>query len=374
VQYFLDEDRHVIFTITQDEYRVNSVPHPEPIHDLVEGMVRSLRRINQQEFLYFSSQLYDLLIKPVEELIVGEKHLVIIPDDILHNVPFDALLKSTTEIEDRIVDFSTLDYLVTRHAISTHYSATLYLHTLKQAEHRKRLRSQLAMDDGFLGFAPVFRDAAHRVDSIPEPDITDITRLFSIDSRLVSELPYSEEEVYHIVKLFKQHGKPATAYFHTQASKEAFLENAGQYRIIHVASHGYINNENPDLSGVMFYQEDTNGSIMVSMLFTGEMYNLDLNADLVVLSSCDSAVGQLIKGEGLMAMTRGLLYSGASNVIVSLWKVYDRYTKDFMVEFYDRYIEGEPSASALREAKLTLISNETTAFPYIWSSFVLIGK
>jgi CHAT domain-containing protein len=109
-------------------------------------------------------------------------------------------------------------------------------------------------------------------------------------------------------------------------------------------------------------------------LYSNEIYNLDLKADLVVLSSCESGIGKLVKGEGMMALTRGFLYAGADNIITSLWKVYDKSTSILMKNFYKYVLEGESYSSALRKAKLEMISDPRTASPVNWSGFVLIGR
>ena len=104
------------------------------------------------------------------------------------------------------------------------------------------------------------------------------------------------------------------------------------------------------------------------------MYNLNLKADLLVLSSCQSGLGKYVKGEGVIAMTRGFFYSGVHNIIFSLWKVYDNQTNELMTNFYKQVLEGETFSSALRKSKLQMIADPSTAFPSKWSGFVLVGK
>ena len=110
------------------------------------------------------------------------------------------------------------------------------------------------------------------------------------------------------------------------------------------------------------------------MLFANETFDLDLNADLVVLSCCESGIGKFVKGEGMMAMTRGFFYSGARNVLFSLWKVYDRQTSDLMLNFYQNVLRGKTYSSALRRSKLRMIADRLTAFPSKWSGFILVGN
>ena len=109
-------------------------------------------------------------------------------------------------------------------------------------------------------------------------------------------------------------------------------------------------------------------------MYSDEIYNLNLNADLVVLSACESGLGKIVKGEGIIGLTRGFIYSGARNIVVSLWQVADKSTSELMIEFYRNILDGKSYSSSLREAKLKLIKDGTYSYPLEWSPFVLIGK
>ena len=108
--------------------------------------------------------------------------------------------------------------------------------------------------------------------------------------------------------------------------------------------------------------------------YSNELYNLELNADLVVLSACETGLGKLVRGEGILGFTRGLLYSGARNIIVSLWKVMDKSTSEFMIDFYRGVLEGDDYTTSLRETKLKMIKEGKYSAPKYWAPFVLIGK
>jgi CHAT domain-containing protein len=124
----------------------------------------------------------------------------------------------------------------------------------------------------------------------------------------------------------------------------------------------------------VFAQTPASASSDDIILYAGETYNLTLNADLLVLSSCESGTGKIVKGEGMMGMTRGFFYAGARNIMYSLWKVFDKHTNKLMQEFYEHVLDGETFSSAMREAKLSMIRNPTTAFPGKWAGFILMGK
>ncbi len=192
---------------------------------------------------------------------------------------------------------------------------------------------------------------------------------------MFEELKFSKWEVNSIVDLFLKN-KPneiSTAYFYSDASEENFKANAKDYKIVHIASHGFINEDQPDISGVIFAQPTDSAFTDDGILYSSETYNLNFNADLIVLSSCESGLGKLFRSEGMIALTRGFLYSGGSNIIFSLWKIPDKHTSELMVEFYRQMISGKTYSESLRQAKLKLIGNEITARPRSWAGFLLIG-
>ena len=189
-------------------------------------------------------------------------------------------------------------------------------------------------------------------------------------------MPYSEEEIKSIIRLFKKSGGKADGYFHTEANETSFKEKTDGYKYVHIASHSFTNDKYPALSGIAFSQPDSADNCEEDgILYSGESYNLNLsNTDLVVLSSCKSGLGKLIKGEGFLSLSRGFLYSGVPNIVFSLWNVKDGPTKDLMVHFYKQILKGKSYPEALRQAKLKLMGGKKTAAPQYWAAWVFIGK
>ena len=155
------------------------------------------------------------------------------------------------------------------------------------------------------------------------------------------------------------------------------------YQYIHIASHGFVNQEEPEFSGI-FMTRDTLTKAEDGILFSGELYNISLNAELVTLSACETGLGKISSGEGIIGLTRALIYAGAKNITVSLWKVSDTSTMKLMVDYYNNFLpydvpqglhESLSYAYALKAAKVKLIEEGGAfAHPYYWSPFVLIGK
>jgi CHAT domain-containing protein/uncharacterized protein HemY len=154
-----------------------------------------------------------------------------------------------------------------------------------------------------------------------------------------------------------------------------FGSQLANYRIIHFATHGLINSERPELSGIVLSMFDSEGHPQNGFLRLHDIYNLHLPADLVVLSACSTGLGKDVRGEGLIGLTRGFMYAGASGVIASLWKVDDDATAELMKNFYEALFQkGMAPAAALRYAQLTLSQNKRWQSPYYWAGFVIQGQ
>jgi len=147
------------------------------------------------------------------------------------------------------------------------------------------------------------------------------------------------------------------------------------YRYVHFATHGYIDSDRPDLSAIVLSLVDEEGKPEDGFLRAHEIYNLDLPAELVVLSACETGLGKEIKGEGLVGLTRGFMYAGARRVVVSLWNVNDKATAELMARFYRGMLRDKKTpAAALRSAQIEMSRQRQWQSPYYWSAFVLQGE
>jgi CHAT domain-containing protein len=148
-----------------------------------------------------------------------------------------------------------------------------------------------------------------------------------------------------------------------------------QYRVVHFATHALLDNEHPELSGLVLSLVDENGKPQNGFLELQDIYNLNLSADLVVLSACETGLGKDVRGEGLVGLTRGFMYAGASRVVASLWSVDDEATAELMKRFYQAMeLRGMSPAAALREAQIAISRQERWHDPYYWAGFVLQGE
>jgi CHAT domain-containing protein len=148
-----------------------------------------------------------------------------------------------------------------------------------------------------------------------------------------------------------------------------------EYRFVHFATHGLFNNEHPELSGLVFSLVDREGREQNGFVRLFDIYNMDLNAELVVLSACQTALGKEVRGEGIVGLTRGFMYAGAARVMTSLWKVDDEATAELMERFYEGMLkERQTPASALRAAQIWMLNQKRWGSPYYWAGFVLQGE
>jgi CHAT domain-containing protein len=185
-------------------------------------------------------------------------------------------------------------------------------------------------------------------------------------------LEYSAREIENIASLFKKGN--ADIYLRGDATEEN-VKREGElkkFNYVHFATHGFIDENKPDFSSLVLTQDKN--SEEDGFLRATEIFNLNLNADLVVLSACQTGLGKLIRGEGMVGLTRAFMYAGTPSVLVSLWSVKDASTATLMSDFYKNLIKGKLSKTdALRKAQLSMLGNEKFAHPFYWAPFVLVG-
>ena len=155
----------------------------------------------------------------------------------------------------------------------------------------------------------------------------------------------------------------------------AMNPNLAKYRILHFATHGAFNNDQPALAGIVLSMFDNRGQVQDGVLRLHDIYNLNLPVELVVLSACNTALGKSVKGEGLVGIVRGFMYAGAKRVVASHWKVDDEATGELMGRFYVQMLkENRSPAAALRQAQLAVREQERWRAPFYWAAFVLQGE
>ncbi|AHW62220.1 CHAT domain-containing protein [Draconibacterium orientale] len=298
-----------------------------------------------KQYCISSHNLYNLLIAPFENDL-HEKHLTIIPDGKLNYISFDGLLKTLPDTSETI-RFNELNYLVKDVNINYANSVNIFL---KNKASKPKLRNHT------LAFAPEYNSEEFKMTGT---------------SYKLAPLPGVQKEVDEIAKSVN-----TTIFRSKDASEQNFREKSGNFDILHLAMHAYINDSLPAYSRLAFSQiADSTTLDNDGWLNTADIYNLDLNASMTVLSACNTGVGKLQKGEGLMSLARGFLYAGCPSVIMSLWEVEDAAGTKIMTSFYKYLKAGKTKDEALRLAKLKYLeeSNSRLSHPHYWMSFKCIG-
>jgi CHAT domain-containing protein len=187
-------------------------------------------------------------------------------------------------------------------------------------------------------------------------------------------LPFSRQEARAIMAAIPA-GQGMEALDFDASRITATSPKLAQYQIVHFATHGLLDDKHPELSGLVFSLVDRAGKPQNGFLEMQDIYNLNLPVEMVVLSACETGLGKEIRGEGLVGLTRGFMYAGASRVVASLWSVDDVATSELMRRFYNAmFHEGLPPSSALRKAQLQMSEQERWNNPYYWAGFILEGE
>jgi len=308
-------------------------------------------RQNYLDYCNTSFGLYSVLIDPIREQIEG-KSLVVVPDGLLWYIPFEALITEQTVGDD--LDYRNLPYLIRNTPVSYTYSATL---------HFEENRRNVIPAKQLLAIAPDYSNLYAQVPVSQGQDFLETYR----DNLM--PIPGVKDEVRMISRLI-----PGDVLLDNEASESRFKELAGDYNILHLAMHTVVNNEDPMYSKLAFQQkidEEDDG-----FLNTYEIYNMRYNAQMAVLSSCNTGYGKLMKGEGVMSLARGFMYAGCPSIIMTLWEVSDKSGARLMQDFYKYLKKGKSKSVSLQQAKLDFLSkaDNLKANPYFWSTYVIIGN
>jgi len=331
-------------------------------------------------FVSAANGVYKAVVEPAAAM-TTDKRLLIVADGALNYIPFEVLLKSADA-----GDFASLGYLVKTNEIIYAPSASV-VGFIKQQRGPSTGKAMLIIAD------PVFNSNDTRAQKAPaatEPAevrglaiqsaVTDVTgQTPAAASGPMQGLPLARltgtrTEAQQISQLVKTSGGQADVWLDLDASEDNLAaRDITKYRIIHVATHGLLNAERPQFTGVVLSLVGNKSHD--GFLRTDEVFNLHLGSPLVVLSACETGLGKEKRGEGVMGLTRAFMYAGAPTVGVSLWSVADKSTADLMTDFYRRLLaSGDVSSSAaLREAQLSLIAGKKYSAPFYWAPFVLVG-
>jgi len=314
---------------------------------LSRNFQRDTLEISYDLFLTAAHNLYKRLIPPSPD----HSRLIIIPEGRLSYFPFDILVSEPVKHFSGL--FNQVPFLIKDHTLRYGYSATL-LNRLKKGE-RIRLDKLIAFAPGY-GHTPA--PEAHAGES----------RENTIDRTSLRSLPGSIKEVVEIGKL--SGGRVFTG---RTASEELFKKLAGEGHILHLATHAFLDDEDPLKSKLVFSEGNAEEDGFLNVY---EIYNLNLVARMVVLSACSTGSGEMKRGEGIMSLARAFIYAGVPNIVMTLWTVSDRQSYELMLGFYRQLMAGRSTETALRRAKLEFLEQASPSYqhPQYWAGYILVGN
>ncbi len=351
--YFVGEKAVYQFGISKKSLLVHKTAITDSLLDNLQIFIQQLYRQDIAEsqaynhaafaaWTHQSHRLFQTWIAPIlTELATNPSRMIVIPDGWLSYLPFELLLSDEAASYDQ-VDYVNLPYLLKKYAIQYEYSATLLL----SKEARMRRPKSL-----FAGFAPVYEKSLAGVPIALTP------------------LKYNQQETELI---HEQLG--GIAIVGQAATEAAFRSEVSLHTILHLAAHAFTDDNDPRNSALVLAEVGGQDPANDGLLHAHEVYNLQLRADLTVLSACKTGSGQFARGEGVMSLSRAFRYAGCPSVVMSLWQADDNATSELMHLFYHYLHQGMDKDHALRTAKLEFITQNPKQHPFYWAPFVLVGK
>ena len=401
LEYSLGEERSYLFAVTATSFSSYELPRRDVIETAARRCYELLTARNQYvkfetaqekrdrvrqadaEYPNAARALSEMLLGPVAGQL-GRKRLLVVPDGALEYLPFAALTvpsqASNASQQNARGPASFVPLVVHNEVTSIPSASTL-------AVLRGELQGRVPAEKVVAVFAdPVFDKTDDRVDGNlsrnagghhggPAAVVLDARQTASDEVTALPRLPYTRQEADAILALAPANGRKAALGF--DANRTAAMDDdLSRYRIIHFATHSFLDSTHPELSSIALSMLDRQGKSQNGFLRAHEVFNLRLGAELVVLSGCRTGLGKEMKGEGLYGMTRGFMYAGSKRVVVSLWDVQDQATARLMRDFYRGLLGSKRlhTAAALREAQIATWREGRWQAPYYWAGFVLQGE
>jgi CHAT domain-containing protein/tetratricopeptide (TPR) repeat protein len=345
-ELFSGKEETYLFILTSDRYSLGNRIKSTKLDSIVSAYRTSLLDYQDQTWQQKSLSLYHEFLKPpIDKLDDQIKHIVLIQDGSISGIPLESLVINK---DGKLL----LDELMVS------YSPSLSVLNLGQDIESTKAKK------AFAAFAPSYDQLTVKTeDTLGSPQFSMLVRSGNY------HLPGAQEEVKEIQAL-----TDGTIYLGNDANEHTFKMISNQFQVLHLSMHAILEDKNPSFSRLLFSPVDQNED---GFLFTNELTSLNLNADLAVLSACNTGSGQLKKGEGVLSLARAFNYAGIPATIHSLWKVPDDATKKIMVNFYTQIKAGKSKAKALHLAKKQYLDEEVVPdrkHPYFWAGFVLNGN
>lgn len=349
ILYYFDKQKFIIKTDTLKN--VNLASLAEGFYQRVQSFhIENYKPDSIKQYADEAYALYSILIKPFEKEINGKK-IIIIGDNILNQLPFEALL---TEKPKNPKSYKNLPYLIKKNAVS-YAPSFAFLGELRK-------RPQIDRKAKLLAIAPIYSSLKLN-DTISRSLLA-----MRSDTSLLSALPNAKKEIKFAHKM-----AGGRLLKDKDASETEFKSIAQNYDILHLATHGLVNNVSPLQSKLLF--ADSKEQPDDGFLHTYEIYNLQQSSQLVILSACNTGVGKNYGGEGMISLARGFLSSGSRSVMMTLWSVNDMSSSHLIQGFYKHMKDGKPLYTALTESKIDYLNTTDNlhSHPYFWTGYAIYG-
>ena len=390
LEYVLGDEHSYLWAVTAESSDTFILPARRDIEnaarELYESITARQGRDGQSEKdyqaevlaadnLYFekASKLSQMLLGPVAEKVQGRRILVV-TDGALQYIPFEALPMPTAQTSSP--GQSTTSLIETNEVVVLPSASTLLaLRGVNKSTNSQGDLVAIIAD-------PVFSTSDDRVQNEAPPGTAkaaaeqnpDQAEQQTINNLKLTRLVHASEEADSITTAAPW-GTTLVAKGFDATREKAMSYEVGRAQIVHFATHGFLNSEHPELSSIVLAMRDRHGVKTNGLMPLPDIYSLDLSAQLVVLSACQTALGKDLKGEGFVGLSHSFMSAGAKSVVASLWKVDDRATASLMREFYNGMLQkGMTPSAALRSAKLKMIHDTQWTQPYYWAGFVLQGE
>ncbi len=402
LEYSLGEEKSFLWAVTPTSIKSFELPPRAEIESAATLVYELLTERNRQlkfetaeekqqrvdkadkDYVQAAAKLSRMLLGPVASEL-EKKRLLIVCDGALNYIPFAALPVAGDVASGKYQPLILDHEVVALPSAST--LAVLRRETAGRAPARKTLaviadpvfdKNDARVKSGKKGNEPATRslNGASRSHQLKEPAIkTSPAQTGEQEPVSIQRLPFTRLEADEILSLVPASASKKALDF--DASRvTATSPELGEYRYVHFATHGILNSEYPELSGIVLSLVGRDGAEQDGFLWTHEVFNLRLPVEMVVLSGCRTGLGKEIKGEGLVGLTRGFMYAGAARVMVSLWDISDEASAELMAQLYRRMLGKEhlSPAAALRAAQLAVWREQRWQAPYYWAAFVLQGE
>ncbi|MEG3917858.1 CHAT domain-containing protein [Microcoleus sp. T3_A4] len=374
LQYSLGKHRSYLWAVTKTSITSYELPKQVDIEKAARNFRNAVTNPRYRNIpdrvAEANNTLSQIILQPVAAQL-GQKRLLIVGDGILNYLPFSALSLPETPGKNRNPP------LIVDHEIVLLPSASTLGILRKNYNDRQPPTRTLAMlaDPVFSGDDERLRTPSNSANPQAIESVNlGLSRSRGDNNVQFDRLKFTRQEAQIIQALVPANSRTQSLDF-AASRAAATSQNLSQYKIIHFATHGLANSTNPELSGIILSLIDEKGNPLNGFLRLTDIFNLKLAADLVVLSACQTGLGQNIQGEGMVGLTRGFMYAGAKRVVVSLWNVDDEGTANLMSSFYQGMLQkGLTPAAALRAAQLEMLKQEEWRSPYYWAAFTLQGE